>query len=147
MAQDTKHPDNFFGLTPTDLIATAYYALSSDIVSRAAKVLGKDSDAEYYGNLARRVREAFRREYVSQNGRVVSETQTAQAIALFFDLLLPEQRAVAAEHLAERLCIDHVQLTTGFLGTPYLCPALSDNDLNEYAYALLLQTRCPSWLY
>lgn len=147
LAQDTKDPDNFFGLTPTDLIATAYYALSSDIVARAARVLGKDNDAEYYSNLTRRVREAFRKEYVSQNGRVVSETQTAQAIALFFDLLLPKQRAVTAEHLAERLRIDHVQLTTGFLGTPYLCPALSDNDLNEYAYALLLQTRCPSWLY
>ena len=147
LAQDTKDPDNFFGLTPTDLIATAYYALSSDIVARAARVLGKDADAEYYRSLSSRVREAFRREYVSQNGRVVSETQTAQAIALFFDLLLPEQRAVTAEHLAERLRIDHVQLTTGFLGTPYLCPALSDNDLNEYAYALLLQTRCPSWLY
>ena len=147
LAQDTKDPDNLYGLTPTDLIATAFYALSADIVARAAWVLGKADDAARYGELTRRVREAFRREYVSPNGRVVSETQTAQAIALFFDLLLPDQQAVTAEHLAERLRIDHLQLTTGFLGTPYLCPALSENGLNEYAYALLLQTRCPSWLY
>ena len=147
LAQDTKDPDNWFGLTPSDLISTAYYALSARVVARAAAVLGLESDARYYGNLERRVTEAFRREYVSANGRVVSETQTAQAIALYFDLLLPEQKPVAAEHLAERIRTDHTQLTTGFLGTPCLCPALSENGLNEYAYALLLQNQCPSWLY
>lgn len=147
LAQDTKDPDNWFGLTPTDLLATAYYALSTRIVARTAALLGKDADAAYYQDLERRVTEAFRREYVSPNGRVVSETQTAQAVALVFDLLLPEQRPVAAEHLAERLRVDHTQLTTGFLGTPCLCPALSENGFNEYAYALLLQNQCPSWLY
>ena len=147
LAQDTKDPDNLRGLTPTDLIATAFYALSANIVSKAAGVLGMHDDEAYYVRLADRVRAAFRKEYVSENGRVVSETQTAQAIALFFDLLLPEQKPVAAEHLAERLRIDHMQLTTGFLGTPYLCPALSENGLNEYAYVLLLQNKCPSWLY
>ncbi len=77
----------------------------------------------------------------------MSETQTAQAVALAFDLLLPGQKAVAAEHLAERIRIDRTKLTTGFVGTPVLCPALSENGLNEYAYALLLQSECPSWLY
>ena len=147
LAQDTKDPDNWFGLTPTDLISTAYYALSARIVARTAKLLGYAEDAEEYGVLAERVAEAFRDEYVSRNGRVISETQTAQAIALYFDLLTPAQRPTAAEHLAERLRIDHVRLTTGFIGTPCLCPALSENGLNEYAYALLLQRECPSWLY
>ena len=147
LAQDTKDPDNRFGLTPTDLLSTAYYALSARLVARTAAVLGKEKDALYYGDLERRVTEAFRREYVSPSGRVISETQTAQAAALFFDLLLPEQKPVAAEHLAERIRIDHLLLTTGFLGTPCLCPALSENGLNEYAYALLLQTECPGWLY
>ena len=147
LAQDTKDPDNWFGLTPTDLISTAYYALSARIVAKAAALLGKAGDAEYYRDLEQRVTEAFRREYVSENGRVISETQTAQAVALHFDLLRPKQRPVAAEHLAERIRIDRAKLTTGFIGTPYLCPALSRNGLNEYAYALLLQTECPSWLY
>ena len=147
LAQDTKDPDNLFGLTPTNLISTAYYALSARIVAQTARLLGKTEDAEYYADLERRVTEAFRREYVSENGRVISETQTAQAVALHFGLLKPEQRPVAAEHLAERLRIDHVRLTTGFIGTPYLCPALSENGLNEYAYALLLQPECPGWLY
>lgn len=147
LAQDTKDPDNLFGLTPTDLIATAFYALSCEIVAKAAAVLGKAEDARTYGTLADRIRRAFRQEYVSPNGRVVSQTQTAHAIALLFGLLLPEQRELAAQQLAQRIRVDRTQLTTGFLGTPYLCPALSKNGLNEYAYALLLQTQCPSWLY
>ena len=147
LAQDTKDENNWFGLTPTDLISTAYYALSARIVAKTAALLGKAEDAAYYGELERRVTEAFRKEYVSANGRVVSETQTAQAVALAFELLLPEQKAVAAEHLAERIRIDKQKLTTGFIGTPVLCPALSENGLNEYAYTLLLQTECPSWLY
>ena len=147
LAQDTKDENNFFGLTPTELISTAYYALSARLVAKTAALLGKTEDADYYAALEQRIGEAFRREYVSQNGRVVSETQTAQAVALAFDLLLPEQRAVTAAHLAERIRIDNCKLTTGFVGTPVLCPALSENGLNEYAYTLLLQTECPSWLY
>lgn len=147
LAQDTKDPDNFFGLTPTELIATAYYALSTQITAKAARVLNCEEDAAKYERLYHRVRDAFRREFVTKNGRVVSETQTAQAIALLFDLLDVAEKPTAVEHLAERIRIDHVRLTTGFLGTPYLCPALSENGLNEYAYALLLQPECPGWLY
>ena len=147
LAQDTKDPDNWFGLTPTDLLSTAYYALSARILARTAALLGYEDDAREYGALEERITEAFRREYVSANGRVISETQTAQAVALAFDLLADEQRPVAAEHLAERVRIDHVRLTTGFLGTPCLCPALSQHGYNEYAYALLLQPECPGWLY
>lgn len=147
LAQDTKDPDSPYGLTPTDLIATAYYAYSTDLLAKAARVLAKDEDAQTYGLLAERIRAAFRREFISPNGRVVSETQTAQVIALAMDLALPEQRPVIVAHLAERLRVDKVKLTTGFLGTPYLCPVLSDNGLNAYAYALLLQTACPGWLF
>lgn len=147
LAQDTKDPDNLFGLTPTSLVATAYYAWSAEHVSKAARVLGKVEDAERYASLAERVREAFRREFVSPNGRVSSETQTAYLLALNMNMLTEMQRIAATQHLKERLDIDHCQLTTGFLGTPCLCPVLSEVGLDEYAYELLLQTKCPSWLY
>ncbi|MDO4547707.1 MAG: family 78 glycoside hydrolase catalytic domain [Clostridia bacterium] len=147
VAQDTRDPDSFFGLTPVGLLATAYYALSSEILSKAAKVLGKDGDAAEYAKLAKDIREAFRNEYVSPAGRVVGETQTAQVIALYMNMLTDEQIPVTVEQLANRLRSDNMHLTTGFLGTPCLCPALSECGLNEYAYALLMQNTCPSWLY
>ena len=147
LAQDTKDPDNCAGLTPTDLVATAYYARSAELVSKAAAVLGFEADAKEYAELAAYVRRAFRREFVTPSGRVASETQTGAALALMFDMLTPEQKVKAASRLADRLQIDKMHLTTGFVGTPVLCPALSENGLNEYAYELLLSEGCPSWLY
>ena len=118
LAQDTKDPDNLHGLTPPELIATAYYAYSSEILSKTARLLGKEEDCRKYAELAEAVRQAFRDEFVSPNGRVVSETQTALAISLYFNMVLPEQRPKVIEQLAERLRIDKYLLTTGFLGTP-----------------------------
>ncbi|MBQ7866646.1 MAG: family 78 glycoside hydrolase catalytic domain [Clostridia bacterium] len=147
LAQDTKNPDSCKGLTPTELVATAYYAKSADLVSKAAKVLGYADDEKTYGELAESVREAFRREFVTPSGRVACENQTSSALALMMDMLLPHQRAKAAERLAIRLKADDMHLTTGFVGTPCLCPALSENGYNEYAYALLLSEGCPGWMY
>ncbi|MBP3645571.1 MAG: family 78 glycoside hydrolase catalytic domain [Clostridia bacterium] len=147
LAQDTKDPDNCAGLTPTELVATAYYARSAELVSKAAKALGYEEDARFYSELAQSVREAFRREFVTPSGRVACENQTSSALALMFDMLLPYQRPKAAERLAFRLRTDNMHLTTGFVGTPCLCPALSENGLNEYAYALLLSEGCPGWMY
>lgn len=63
------------------------------------------------------------------------------------DMLDPAHRPRTVHALEERLKIDNFHLTTGFLGTPHLCPILSENGLNEYAYQLLLNTGFPSWLY
>ena len=147
LAQDTKNPDNRFGMTPTSLVAMAYYAWSAAHVAKAARVLGRDGDAAKYEALSEKVKAWFRHEFVAESGRVTTETQTAYLLALRMDLLKPEQREKAIQCLAYRLEFDGLQLTTGFVGTPCLCPVLSETGLNEYAYTLLLQTKCPSWLY
>ena len=38
-------------------------------------------------------------------------------------------------------------LSTGFVGTPYLCHVLSSEGYTDVAYDLLLQETYPSWLY
>lgn len=38
-------------------------------------------------------------------------------------------------------------LTTGFVGTPYLCHALSENGAHELASVLFMKEDYPSWLY
>ena len=147
LAQDTKDPFNNFGATPTDLIATGYYAYSARIVAKTAMILKKADDAERYTQLHERVRDAFRREYLTPNGRVLSETQTAQVLTLFMELFEQGKEEVIVQHLEDRLHDDGLKLTTGFIGTPYLCPMLSEHGLNEYAYHLLLSAQNPSWLY
>ncbi|HRQ50937.1 MAG TPA: hypothetical protein PLR74_10405, partial [Agriterribacter sp.] len=80
---------------PNEVFATAYFALSTEIVARSAKLLGKTDDHEYYSKLAARIRQAFVKAFVSADGKIKGETQTGYAIALQFGLLPIELRAKA----------------------------------------------------
>ena len=109
-------------------------------------MLGRSKDAEEYGNLSARITEAFNREFVTSTGRLASNTQTAYALALAFNLLPEERRAEAARRLAQDVR-GFKHLTTGFLGTPHLSYALSENGYLDEAFMLLLRDEYPSWLY
>jgi alpha-L-rhamnosidase len=62
--------------------------------------------------------------------------------------MLPESmRADAAKRLANNVAGYNNHLTTGFLGTPYLCHVLSRFGYTDVAYKLLMQDTYPSWLY
>ena len=132
--------------TGKDLIATAFYAHSTDLLQRAAAVLGKKEEAAEYAALLPKIKEAFRKEFVTAAGRVGENTQTAYALALQFDLLPEEQRAGAAQRLATEVKT-RGHLTTGFVGTPYLCDVLTRFGHLDVAYQLLNREEYPSWLY
>jgi alpha-L-rhamnosidase len=132
--------------TGKDLIATAMYAHSTDLLQRTAEVLGKKDEAAEYAALLPKIREAFRKEFVTAAGRVGENTQTAYALALQFDLLPEELRAEAARRLAAEVKT-RGHLTTGFVGTPYLCHVLSRYGHTDLAYRLLNRKEYPSWLY
>jgi alpha-L-rhamnosidase len=146
LAFATTESDYPGATTDKDLIQTAYFAHSTDLLRQAAQVLGKKEDAENYSALFDHIRAAFTKEFVTGNGRLASNTQTAYSLALAFDLLQEAQRKQAAERLAED--VRHFKhLTTGFLGTPLLCKVLSDYGYYDEAYMLLNRTEYPSWLY
>ncbi len=132
--------------TEKDLIATAYYAYSSKLLSQIATVLGKTEDAKFYANLSDEIKKAFIDEFVTKNGRVVSNTQTGYCLALAFDLLPENLRNSAAGYLADDVKkMGH--LTTGFVGTPLLCKTLSSIGRDDLAFMLLTRKKYPSWLY
>ena len=132
--------------TDKDLVQTAYFAHSTDLLQRTAVVLGKRADADFYSDLLKHIQVAFQQEFVTPNGRLASNTQTAYALALAFDLLPESQRKEAAARLADDVrSFEH--LTTGFLGTPLLCRVLSDYGYIDEAYMLLNRKEYPSWLY
>jgi alpha-L-rhamnosidase len=132
--------------TGKDLIATAFFAHSTDLLQRAAQALGKKDDAARYRELLLKIKKAFCHEFVTETGRVGENTQTAYAVALQFDLLPDELRPVAAKRLAMEVR-QRKHLTTGFVGTPYLCHVLSRYGYLDEAYMLLNREQYPSWLY
>jgi alpha-L-rhamnosidase len=135
------------GYTDIDLIATAFFAYSSNIVAKTAHVLGNTGDEEKYRRQFTKISESFRQEFVTPNNRLSPNSQTAYVLALYFDLLDEANREKAVEYLVNNIRKRGNHLSTGFLGTPYICHVLSQNGYTDVAYDLLMQESYPSWLY
>ena len=135
------------GYTEHDFIATAFFAYSTSIMAATAKELGKTEDEKTYTALFNSIKKVFNDEYVTPAGRVGTNSQTSYVLALMFDLLPENLRPNAARFLVDDIKSRNNHLSTGFLGTPYLCHVLSANGYTNIAYDLLLQESYPSWLY
>ncbi|HEY0870369.1 MAG TPA: alpha-L-rhamnosidase C-terminal domain-containing protein, partial [Acidothermaceae bacterium] len=130
------------------LVATAYHARTAQVLSDVAGVLGHNDDQRRYATRAAKVRVAFADEYVAPSGRISSDSQTAYALALAFDLLpTAAQRRHAGNRLAQLAAEEGYRIATGFVGTPLICDALTSVGAFDTAYHLLNQRECPSWLY
>ena len=158
--------DSYVGATSNDLVATAFYAYSTELLVKSGEVLGED--VSEYRELLANIKKRFR-EYFMENGMPKEElpftekipsnrksvidtvrkgiTQTAIVLILHFDLCLPEEREALADKLEELIHGFDDRMTTGFLGTPYILHALSSCGRNETAYKLFFQNKNPSWLY
>jgi alpha-L-rhamnosidase len=139
--------DGRSAVTDKYMIAQCFFANSVQIMINTAKVLGKNEDADKYTVLLKNVKDAFLKEYVTANGRLVSGTQTAYVLALNFDMLPENLREPTVNRLVENIKSYSNHLTTGFLGTPYLCHVLNRFGKTDVAYTLLMQETYPSWLY
>ncbi len=142
-----RDPNSPFGRTDSYYVASAWYAYSTNLTAKAAKVLGYEEDACAYKQLCEEIKEAICREYFTESGRCVIDTQTAKVLALQFELIPEEYRQRVAKDLIEQLHANNMKLETGFCGTPFLLPVLTANGYSKEAYTLFLNEEIPGWLY
>ena len=133
--------------TPRDVLSTAYFARSAQIVAEAAEVLGRNDVAAGHRALHQAIRSAFIESYVDDDGSIEGGTQTAYLLALAFGLVPDDLVPAAVDHLAADVEKRGNRLTTGFLGVALLCPVLAEHGRADLAYALLQQEEFPSWGY
>ena len=135
--------------TPGELVSDAYYYYAVQLLAKTATVRGRSAEAGAYQHLAERIKEAFIREfYDARPGFYANGTQTANTLALFFDLVPEDQRGRVLEDLRENIEGRHnAHLSTGIVGTKYLLPLLSRSGRADLAYDLAAQTTYPSWGY
>lgn len=133
--------------TPKDLIGTAYFAHSADIVGKSLRVLGRDREAARYEQLFEEIRKAFLKKYVERDGRIFGDTQTCYILALRFNLLPEGMRAGAANRLIADIASKDWHVSTGFVGVSMLLPVLSEAGRTDAAYRVLMQDTFPSWLF
>lgn len=155
------------GRTNQVLVATAYWAYDVTLMRDMALATGRTTDAEKYAHLFEKIRTAFGKQFVRDDGFVAGvdlgpsafgertktsstgkgDTQTGYVLALHMNLLPDALRAAAAQKLADKIEASHGLLSTGFLGTPYLLEELTGTGHAKLAYKLLLNTEYPSWGY
>jgi len=146
LAFATTNSDYPGATTDKDLIGTAFFYHSTSLLQKIALILGKEQDAKEYAELMKNIKNAFQKEFITQTGRLASNTQTAYVLALSFDLVPENLKVNAAKRLADDVMkFEHI--TTGFLGTQSICKVLTDNGYPDLAFMLLFRKQYPSWLY
>jgi alpha-L-rhamnosidase len=133
--------------TPYVLIATAYFAYSTQLAAQMAEILDKPVAAARHHALLGRIKAAFRQKFISDDGKITSNEQTAYLLALAFDLVPASLRPAMIKHLERAIADKGNHLSTGFLGTPLLTPVLSAIGRSDLAYAVLQQETYPGWLF
>lgn len=137
--------DGVMGGTEVGFIASTYYRYSTQILAKAARVLGKEEEATRYEALADKILQGIRQEYFSPLGRCCIDTQTGLLLTLRHGLSVNPQKT--AEALVQKLKDNNGMLKTGFVGTPLLCEELTRIGRVDMAYDLLLNEEYPGWLY
>ena len=127
--------------------ATASLQNTSGLVARIAGILGEEADASYYQTLSRKVADAYISVFTDGNGKLKEEFQTSYVLPLYLGMFPEAVRPRAADNLVRLVEKGDWCIGTGFPGTPYILFALADNGHLEEAYKMLLNTKCPSWLY
>ncbi|MEI6810014.1 MAG: family 78 glycoside hydrolase catalytic domain, partial [bacterium] len=132
---------------PKDVIATAYFGYSTKLMAEMAGAIGKKDDAVRYTALFERIKAAFNKAYVGEDGRIRGDTQTTYLMAIGFDLLPAEKRPAAEKRLIELIDDRKGHISTGFLGVNLVLPILTGIGKLDIAYMLLQNDTYPSWGY
>lgn len=128
---------SYRGSSNDDFIGSVFYYNSVKIVGDVCEILGRSS--KKYRHLQERILSRIRKTFKKY------KTQTECALALYFDIATDKEKV--AKQLNTMIVKNGNKLKTGFVGTPFLLHALSQNGYTETAYNLLLQEDFPSWLY
>ena len=127
---------------------TASLCNTSALLAKIADILGETQDAKHYRALSEKTADAYCSLLTDGNGKLLEEFQTAYVLPIYLNMFPTQQiREKAAANLAALAKRNDWCIGTGFPGTPYILFALCDNGQVDAAYHMLLNTKCPSWLY
>lgn len=129
-----------------ELTSSAYYFADVTILSKAAKLLGKQADFDRYSELAKKIKDAINRKYLKSDQAIyVKGLQTELAVPLYWGIVPDDMKTKVAQKLAEAVTANNNHIDVGLLGTKAILNALSENGYSDLAYTLASQETFPSW--
>lgn len=109
-----------------------------------ADVVNHSAFANVCRGYAQEILNDFRKKYVTEDMFISCRTQTAQAMALFFDIFTAEEQQQAFQNLL--FLIEEVgYFKVGAIGARVLFRVLADYGEHELAYKLITQDSLPSY--
>lgn len=134
--------------TPIGITATAIFYYDCIIMSKIARLLGKEQDACHYEQLAANVKGAFEREWYNEEQKVFATgTQTASSAPLAVGLTTPETEEAALEALILDLKQGDYAITSGEIGHRFTLLALTRHERSDIIQKMLEQTKKPYYAY
>lgn len=133
--------------TSTDLTDTAYGAYLAGLMNEMATAIGRSADAARYAGLQRKWTQGFRDTFVQPDGHLAKSGQTGFSLGFSMGLLPDGAKAAVAAQFVDDIAQRNWHLSTGFIGTPRLLPALHAAGRDDVAYRLLFQDTFPGWLF
>ena len=132
--------------TPVPFVATAYYFYALKYLVRSAELVGNAYDAKYYAALADEVRGVLNtRFYNADTHQYATGSQTANAMAVYMDIVKPEDKAAVLANLVKDIHAHGNRLTTGDIGNRYLFQTLATTDLNDLMYQMFNHEEAPGY--
>ncbi|MBN9502068.1 MAG: family 78 glycoside hydrolase catalytic domain [Armatimonadetes bacterium] len=129
--------------TPSQLTSSAMVVVDAEIVSKAAKMLGKAEEAAKYSALATRVRTGIDRKFY-EPATLDSLSQTALSVGLYFKLIDPAHRQAAFGALVRNV-ERQGHIDTGIIGAKFILRVLSEAGRTDLAYKIVARTEQPGW--
>jgi alpha-L-rhamnosidase len=134
--------------SPKHTLAGAYQYLSTTGLAEMMQGLGRTAEADDLRRQSADIATLFNQRYFNaETNQYEGGTQTANLVPLWFGIVPEDKRVAVMGNIAKNIVEHDTHLTTGFLGTAYLMPALSTYGQDELAGKLATQRTYPSWGY
>ncbi|OJV78842.1 MAG: hypothetical protein BGO37_00245 [Cellulomonas sp. 73-92] len=141
----TAPPDNpENGLTEYDVVMTLGAIRSARLAAAAAASVGDEAVRGEMSSVLDRLLAFFDARYTTADGLVVSDSQTAYALALAVGALAEGKRGAALDRLV-LLLRRRGKVQAGYPGTYALMDVLAERGLVHLAYRLLAYDGIPGW--
>jgi alpha-L-rhamnosidase len=133
---------------PSALISTAYYYRFLELMQEFASLSGHAEDIPLFRAEADKVREAFNRDYLSEDRSYYGKnTLTDNLLPLAFGII-PNELEEGILASIEKVIGDYGDhLSSGVVGVQWLMRTLTRNGMEDLAFRIASQTTYPSWGY
>jgi len=133
-------------LTSNGVTATSIYYYDVVLMSKMARLLGKDDDAARFDELASRIKDSFNEKYYDKsNGWYDRNSQTANALPLFVGIVEEENRDRVLSSLTDEIKGRNYALTAGDVGYRFLLQTLQQAGLSDIIYNMNCRSDVPGY--